>query len=354
MDIIINWIKRYKSLIKFLLFLFLFTISFLIFFGTIKYTLPFLIGLIVAALLKKPTTFLIKKCKIKNSIATTISTLLFYIISITIISYGIFYLCTEIKDIAYLGYNYIAKNTNVIEMNIQDILLKFNNIDPSIIETIMTNFTNSLSDFSTIVLNGSLGFVNSLISIVSSLPYITSVIIFAIISTFVFLKEMNEYKYSDLESSKYYKYINIGMEIKDSIFKYISTFATLVFMTFAQTFLAFSIMNIPYALLLSILCMMLDLLPIVGTIIVFIPLIIIHIYTKKYLVAIMLGIVYVLLLVIRNILEPKMLSSSLEISPISILISIFVGLNLAGFKGMIYLISLFIGINLYKKYNNIN
>ena len=55
-------------------------------------------------------------------------------------------------------------------------------------------------------------------------------------------------------------------------------------------------------------------------------------------------------MITRNILEPKLLSASLELSQLSVLIAIFVGLNAGGFKGMIYLISLFIAFNFYKKY----
>ena len=55
-------------------------------------------------------------------------------------------------------------------------------------------------------------------------------------------------------------------------------------------------------------------------------------------------------MITRNILEPKLLSSSLELSQLSVLIAIFVGLNAGGFKGMIYLMALFISFNFYKKY----
>ena len=56
------------------------------------------------------------------------------------------------------------------------------------------------------------------------------------------------------------------------------------------------------------------------------------------------------IMITRNILEPKLLSSSLELSPLSVLIAIFVGLNAGGFKGMIYFMALFISFNFYKKY----
>ena len=117
-------------------------------------------------------------------------------------------------------------------------------------------------------------------------------------------------------------------------------------------FIGFSILKIPYTLLLSFMCMILDLLPIVGMILVFLPLMAIYFFSGKYITVIFLIILFSVIMITRNILEPKLLSASLELSQLSVLIAIFVGLNAGGFKGMIYLIALFIGFNFYKKYAN--
>lgn len=75
-------------------------------------------------------------------------------------------------------------------------------------------------------------------------------------------------------------------------------------------------------------------------------------FSGKYITVIFLIILFSVIMITRNILEPKLLSASLELSQLSVLIAIFVGLNAGGFKGMIYLIALFIGFNFYKKYAN--
>ena len=51
--------------------------------------------------------------------------------------------------------------------------------------------------------------------------------------------------------------------------------------------------------------------------------------------AIGLGVLYVVVLVQRQIMEPKILSSSIGLDPLATLIALFVGFKLLGFLGLI-------------------
>ena len=97
----------------------------------------------------------------------------------------------------------------------------------------------------------------------------------------------------------------------------------------------FKILGIPSSLLLGILCGILDILPYVGTIIVFIPIIIYNIIMEKYLVVIGLIALYLLSQIIREILELKYLSSKLDIHPLAIMLSIYIGAEMFGFIGIL-------------------
>ena len=356
MEYINEIVKKVKPFANILIFFCLFTIAFIIIAGTIKYTIPFIIGLIAASILQKPTEFIIKRFNIRGEIAAIISTLIFYVITVSVLVVGVVYFSSEIKDLATEGYDYIYNNGSEISDMLQKSLSGFENIDESILDTLKINITKFISDMSNYALDFSKGIVNGIINVVSALPYIISVIIFAILSSFVFLKKFIKRKYSPNEENKfnendqYEKYIKIILEIKDIVFKYIGTYSFLVFCTFVITFIGFNILKIPYSLLLSFTCMILDLLPIVGMILVFLPLVVIYFFSGKFVIVVFLIILFSVIMITRNILEPKLLSASLELSQLSVLIAIFVGLNADGFKGMIYLIALFIAFNFYKKY----
>lgn len=348
--------KRLRPFLSLIIFFLVFTVSFSIIIGTLKYTIPFIIGLITASILKKPTETLINKFNIDGNLAASISILLFYIITVILLGFGIMYFCSEIKDLATDGYQYLYDNRSNVNAFIQDSLSAFENIDESILESLKNNINKFISDISNYALDFSMNIVNYIIGVISAFPYIISVIIFAILSSFVFLKKFIKKDSSRIKNTEYInenefdKFLKIITEIKDVIFKYIGTYSILILCTFIITFIGFSILKIPYTLLLSLTCMILDLLPVVGMIIVFLPLVIIYFFSGKYVTVIFLVILFCGIMITRNILEPKLLSSSLELSQLSVLIAIFVGLNAGGFKGMIYLMALFISFNFYKKY----
>lgn len=148
---------------------------------------------------------------------------------------GIVYFSSEIKDLATDGYEYIYDNGSKIGNLVQNSLSTFENIDESVLDTLRSNINKLISDASNYILELSGSVVNYIINIISALPYIVSVIIFAILSSFVFLKKFIQKSYSQnkenkiKEESEYDKYIKIILEIKDVVFKYIGTYSILVF-----------------------------------------------------------------------------------------------------------------------------
>lgn len=97
----------------------------------------------------------------------------------------------------------------------------------------------------------------------------------------------------------------------------------------------FTILSIPNSVFLGVICGILDLLPYVGTAIVFIPIIIYNVINKNYLISIGLILLFILVQVIREILEAKYLSSKLNLHPLIIMISIYVAIKIFGVVGMV-------------------
>ena len=80
---------------------------------------------------------------------------------------------------------------------------------------------------------------------------------------------------------------------------------------------------------------MVDLLPYLGTGIIFVPWIFYELINDNYFLAIGLSVLFIVIVVQRQIMEPKIMSTNLGISPLVSLISIFVGLQIFGFIGLL-------------------
>lgn len=88
-----------------------------------------------------------------------------------------------------------------------------------------------------------------------------------------------------------------------------------------------------YALLLGIGIGLCDALPFLGTGTVFIPWAIFEILRGKYMMAAVYAIIYTLTNITREILEPKLVGDKLGISPLMVVVSVYVGVCIYGFWG---------------------
>lgn len=109
----------------------------------------------------------------------------------------------------------------------------------------------------------------------------------------------------------------------------------LVLISTLEITFGFTILRIGHPIFLGIVCGVLDILPYVGTIIVFIPIIIYNIIIKEYIVSFGLILLYILVQVCREILEAKFLSNKLDLHPLLILLSIYIGIKIFGMIGAI-------------------
>lgn len=122
---------------------------------------------------------------------------------------------------------------------------------------------------------------------------------------------------------------------KENFNKMIGIEIILVLISTLEIIIGFYFLKVPNAFMLGVFCGILDILPYVGTIIVFIPIIIYNIVMRDYLYAIGLICLYLLIQIIREVLEAKFLSDKLEIHPLVILLSIYIGMKVFGILGMI-------------------
>ncbi|GAA0176892.1 AI-2E family transporter [Clostridium sediminicola] len=136
--------------------------------------------------------------------------------------------------------------------------------------------------------------------------------------------------------SKIFPSIELKM-LKDklSIFEHmIKIELILVLITTLVTIIGFLFLGVSNPLFLGILCGIFDIVPYIGTILIFIPLILLKIYAKEYFATIALVTLYVLLQVIRQIMENRFMSDKLNIHPLIILVSVYLGVKIFGVIGV--------------------
>ena len=123
--------------------------------------------------------------------------------------------------------------------------------------------------------------------------------------------------------------------IRTLSWRYLRAYLLLLLMTFALLFPGFCILRVRYAFLLAVVIALVDMLPILGVGTVLIPWAVVVLLQKNYYLGFGLLILYAAVLILRQILEPRLVGHSLGISPILTLFSTYAGWKLLGFVGMI-------------------
>lgn len=297
---------QYKTLVDLLFLLFLFII---VTFIIKNYFKPFM-TILVLIIISTPTYDIVKKIINKKEIAGALTIL---IINILLFCF-IFYFGNSIIGLLQSFYiDHIDRIKEFIE-NISEVF----NID---IEKIITHNSHSLT---------SLTFKSGLaVTGQSILSYIIAniCIYFILVDKILFLRLLNCLLPYDIVDTIRVK--------KDNLREVVKIELKLVIMCMIITIIGFKILRVPSAIFLGIICGMLDILPYVGTIIVFIPIIIYNIIMKEYLLVVGLIGLYLLLQIIREVLELKFLSSKLEIHPLVIMLSMYIGAEVFGIIGLL-------------------
>ena len=130
---------------------------------------------------------------------------------------------------------------------------------------------------------------------------------------------------------------------------YVKAELLLSLVVFFILLISFSIAGQSYAILLAFIFAILDFIPILGVGAAMIPWAIVSLILGNYRKAIFLLVMWAVVVVFRRVAEPKVVGNQTGLSPILSLISIYVGMRLAGVLGMIFgPVLLLIIINIYK------
>lgn len=112
------------------------------------------------------------------------------------------------------------------------------------------------------------------------------------------------------------------------------SYLLIMLLTFTELSILFAVFGIGSPILKAALIALLDILPILGTGTVLIPWAIISLVVGSVPLGIKLLAIYLIVLVVRNYAEPKIVGAQLGLHPIITLASMFIGLRLFGFWGM--------------------
>ncbi|WP_207643958.1 AI-2E family transporter [Youngiibacter fragilis] len=352
--------KRYDQIIIYFV---CYTLIFIIFTTTLRYTIPFVLAFIFASVLSRLIRGISSKLKIDQKYIRLPIIILFFGIIGTLVTMLAIGIANQAVRFGVAVVNYFTDNGESIMFWFNEkyhwLISQIENLDPRLIESGNQMLNSALMSIRDISL--SLGTAIGKFSVISitGIPSLLLVIIFTVVCTFLFTRLMIKephflLKYLPIEKENKGRFIGILNEGKDMVIKYALSYLLVIFITGLISSFGYMLLGIPYALLLGLVTAFLDLLPILGVSAAYVPLGVYYFAHGNIVVPAGLIILWVIVAVGRNVWEPRIVASTLDMSPIITIMAIFIGLKLNGVLGMFYLMFMAVGFKVLQKVNVID
>jgi sporulation integral membrane protein YtvI len=307
---------------------------------------PFLIGIIFALLFNPLVNFLEKRAKVPRWLSVTISILLLLALFVTIVVLLVIEIASEITDLQKTLPLYLEDYIIQIQSFIMEDMVAFydqftafySSLDLEVrknIEQQVTSFSNNLvklgQDMISVLFDGIINFIGSI-------PSIATAFIISLLASFFISKDWPKLRHKFLELIPEQAHLSGGAVLKDlrkALFGFVKAQLTLISITFFIVLIGFVILRIEYSLTLALVTAIVDLLPYLGTGLVFVPWIVYLFISGDYPFVIGLSILYGIVVVQRQMMEPKILGTNVGLDPLLTLVALFVGFQLFGLIGLI-------------------
>jgi len=134
------------------------------------------------------------------------------------------------------------------------------------------------------------------------------------------------------------KVMSVLNEIKDfvenTLLKILTSYAMIMGITFIELCFGLTLIRISNSAIWAFFIALLDILPVLGVGTVLLPWSLSSLITGRTALGIELLVLYMVIAVIRNIIEPKFVGTSLNLHPLATLVSMIIGVRLFGGIGM--------------------
>ena len=199
-----------------------------------------------------------------------------------------------------------------------------------LLESILSALKNLISSLS----SAAVGLVSGIATGVPNLILSLLAMIFSTLFVVADYDRISEFAGTHIPRSIKTILVNIRIYLTDTLFVVIRSYVLIMLLTFTELSILFSIFSIENAVLKAAIIALLDIMPILGTGGIMIPWSVISLALGHTGLGLKLLIIYGIVTVVRNYVEPKIVGTQLGLHPIITLVSMFIGLRLFGFWGL--------------------
>lgn len=265
------------------------------------YFLPFIIGLTVSLIMYPVYSFMKKRLSFKPAFSATVITLFIFAIVIAIVLFLAYLLISEV--IKLYNNNLVFFNGILSHIDLPDYLKDIN---------ISGEMFTKISD--------------TAFGIVKVVPVSITLLIISFVSTICIINNLTTLKkliLSKVPDNIEDNFQNLLYSSRQMFRKFVHTYLLLYSLTFVESLFIFFLIDLDYKFVFAFLAAVSDLLPVLGPGTVYLTIAIVKGISGEYLSAISLVVFWGIVIIIRQIIEPKILSDNIKIHPLVILSALY-------------------------------
>ncbi len=314
--------------------------------------MPFVIGFILSLIANPVVRFLEKKIKIKRKYGTVLIIVL-VIAAVVLLCYGVI-AALVIGIGGFLDYLPTMFSNAGIEIetaidSIQNMIWKvpfLRNVD---IPEVGNRIQESLSS---LVIGADSPTITAIGGIAKSIPNMLVSAVMGLLATYFFIADrewLSEMVTRHLSVSFREKTMLMYAQILKAVGGYFQAQFKIMGVIYVVITIGLMLLNVNYAWLIGFGIAFLDMLPVFGTGTVLIPWAVVKLFSGSYSTAVGMLILYVVALLVHQLVQPKLIGSSVGMNPFATLFFMYIGYQFYGVMGMIIAIPVgMLLINFYK------
>jgi len=331
--------KRKHFIVNFLYFAIILGIVILLARYALGVLTPFLIAFLVSLLLKPAVAFFHEKIKLPRSIVGILLVVLFY----ALVGFLMTVICVQLFSAAksfFLTLPALYTNAIVPWMNrafitLQEFAGHLNPDAAAAYNVVSANVTTSLGDAIVNISKSVVSFVTS--STLKAPKFLLNLLIMVISTIFLTVDFPKIQAFVLRQLSEHWRQLlhNARVQLGRTLWSYIRSYAVILTITFVEIFIGLSIIGIRNAAGIAVAIAIFDILPVVGSGLVLLPWTVFALISGNLTHGIGLAVLYVVVIVVRQIMEPKIVGDRVGLHPLVTLLSMVLGTYLFGGIGLL-------------------
>ena len=294
--------------------------------------MPFLLAYLFSLLLRAPTDWLTKKLKIDRRLVAAVLVTLFYLLLAVLA----LFLGSELFTFAR---NAVSQFNTVIIPSVKALTEWASRwtgrLDPNVVsvleglvDSLLLSVRTKVAELSTRVVTG----------IMSGLPSGFLNVLFMVIGTYYISLDFNLLRWAvarRIKEETCEKIVAGATHLRDTLGRLLRSYALIMCITFAEQAIGLTILGVNYSILIAMAIAVFDILPVVGSGTIMLPWAVSSLVTGNVRRGVGLLILYVIITVVRQSIEPRIVGDHVGLHPLLTLMCMFVGLRVFGGVGML-------------------